>query len=45
MATNEQIPDEDGWVYEELDDADIALIKERLKGPSIRITLEELMNR
>ena len=45
MATNEQIPDEDGWVYEELDDEDIALIKERQKKPGIPITLEELMNR
>ena len=33
---------DDGWVHQELDDEDIALIKERLKEPGIPITLEEL---
>ena len=34
---------DDGWVHEELDDEDIALIKERAKQKGIVKTLDELM--
>jgi hypothetical protein len=35
---------DDGWVHQELDDEDIALIKERRKERSRTVTLEELMD-
>jgi hypothetical protein len=34
---------DDGWVHQELDDEDIALIKERLKERGRTVTLEELI--
>jgi len=34
---------DDGWVYQELDDEDIALIKERCKEEGRRVTIDELM--
>ena len=34
---------DDGWVHQELDDEDIALIKERVKEKGRVITLDELM--
>ena len=34
---------DDGWVYQELDDEDIALIKERCKEGGRIVTIDELM--